>query len=51
MHCPGQIATVRPGAALGYPNRARVGSAMQNERDLAMVKDPPTDLEEVVGGT
>ena len=23
----------------------------QNERDRVMVKDPPTDLEEVVGGT
>ena len=28
----------------------RLGWGRQNERDLAMVEDPPTDLEEVVGG-
>ena len=28
-----------------------LGWGRQNERDLAVVKDPPTDLEEVVGGT
>ena len=28
-----------------------LGWGRQNERDLAMVEDPPTDLEEVVGGT
>ena len=28
-----------------------LGWGRQNERDTAMVKDPPTDLEEVVGGT
>ena len=27
-----------------------LGWGRQNERDGAMVKDPPTDLEEVVGG-
>ena len=28
-----------------------LGRGRQNERDLAMVKDPPTDLGEVVVGT
>ena len=28
-----------------------LGWGRQNERDRAMVEDPPTDLEEVVGGT
>ena len=28
-----------------------LGTGSQNERDRAMVQDPPTDLEEVVGGT
>ena len=28
-----------------------LGRGRQNERDLAMVKDPPIDLEEVVVGT
>jgi hypothetical protein len=28
-----------------------LGRGRQNERDLAMVKDPPIDLEEVVAGT
>jgi hypothetical protein len=28
-----------------------LGWGRQNERDRVMVKDPPTDLEEVVGGT
>ena len=28
-----------------------LGRGRENERDLAMVKDPPTDLEEVVVGT
>jgi hypothetical protein len=35
---------------LGYPN-LRVRTGRQNERDLAMVEDPPIDLEEVVVGT
>ena len=35
-------------AMLGDPNRVTVGRGRQNERDLAMVKDPLIDFEEVV---
>ena len=46
---PGQIATPQrcvPERSLGA--QIGLGRGGQNERDLAMVKDPPTDLEEVV---
>ena len=38
-----------PSGNQGYP--IGLGWGRKNERDLAMVEDPPTDLEEVVGGT
>ena len=47
---PGQIATPQrcvPERSLG----TQIGRGRQNERDTVMVKDPPTDLEEVVVGT
>ena len=52
LHCPGQIATPQR-CVLERPLGTQIGLGwgLQNERDLAMVKDPPTDLEEVVGGT
>jgi hypothetical protein len=46
---PNGVNPLVPSGNLGYPNRARVGR--QNERDTVMAEDPPTDLEEVVGGT
>ena len=47
---PGQIATPQrcvPERSLG----TQIGRGRQNERDTVMVKDPSTDLEEVVVGT
>ena len=40
---------VRPERSLG--TQIGLGRGRQNERDRVMVKDPPTDLEEVLGGT
>jgi hypothetical protein len=48
----GQIATPQrcvPERSLG--TQIGLGRGRQNGRDTAMVKDPPTDLEEVVVGT
>jgi hypothetical protein len=39
---------VRPERSLG--TQIGLGRGQQNERDRAMVKDPPIDLEEVVVG-
>jgi hypothetical protein len=52
LHCLGQIATPQR-CVLERPLGTQIvlGWGRQNERDRAMVKDPPTDLEEVVGGT
>ena len=49
---PGQTATPKrcvPGRSLG--TQIGLGRGRQNERDLAMVKDPLIDFEEVVVGT
>ena len=48
---PGQTATPKrcvPGRSLG--TQIGLGRGRQNERDLAMVKDPLIDFEEVVVG-
>jgi hypothetical protein len=51
LHCPGQTANPQ-WCVLKQPLGTQIGLGWvrQNERDKAMVKDPPTDLEEVVGG-
>jgi hypothetical protein len=49
---PGKIATPQrcvPERSLGA--QIGLGRGRQNERDIAMVEDPPIDLEEVVVGT
>jgi hypothetical protein len=52
LDCPGQIATPQR-CVLERPLGTQIGLGWgrQNERDRVMVEDPPTDLEEVVGGT